>query len=73
MQAWDLVRGPIIRVSLIPVVDASRDPWFLCRWAELEREALEPNPFFAPWFRATFRLLPRRLQSLRFGRRRVSR
>jgi CelD/BcsL family acetyltransferase involved in cellulose biosynthesis len=30
------------------VADASRDPRFLCRWAELEREALEPNPFFAP-------------------------
>jgi hypothetical protein len=30
------------------VVEASRDPRFLCKWAELEREALEPNPFFAP-------------------------
>jgi hypothetical protein len=29
------------------VLDASRDPRLLHQWAELEREALEPNPFFA--------------------------
>jgi hypothetical protein len=29
------------------VLDASRDPRLLYQWAELEQEALEPNPFFA--------------------------
>jgi hypothetical protein len=37
-----------IRVRLIPLVDASQDLRFLRKWSELEREALEPNPFFAP-------------------------
>lgn len=32
----------------MPTPDASRDPRLLDQWAELEREALEPNPFFAP-------------------------
>jgi CelD/BcsL family acetyltransferase involved in cellulose biosynthesis len=37
-----------IAVRLLPVSAASRDSRFLSQWAELEREALEPNPFFAP-------------------------
>jgi CelD/BcsL family acetyltransferase involved in cellulose biosynthesis len=38
----------IVRVRLISVRDAQADARLLERWAELEREALEPNPFFAP-------------------------
>jgi CelD/BcsL family acetyltransferase involved in cellulose biosynthesis len=37
-----------VRVRLIPVRDAQADARLLERWAELERDALEPNPFFAP-------------------------
>ena len=36
------------QVRLLPVDEASRQGRLLERWAELEREALEPNPFFAP-------------------------
>jgi CelD/BcsL family acetyltransferase involved in cellulose biosynthesis len=38
----------LLRVRLIPVRDAAADPRLLDRWAELEADALEPNPFFAP-------------------------
>jgi hypothetical protein len=37
----------LIRVRLVPAPAASRDVRLLHNWAELEREALEPNPFFA--------------------------
>jgi CelD/BcsL family acetyltransferase involved in cellulose biosynthesis len=38
----------MIRVRLVPIADVNHDLGFLKKWAELEREALEPNPFFAP-------------------------
>lgn len=34
-------------MRLVPLLDVHRDARLLARWAELEREALEPNPFFA--------------------------
>lgn len=45
-----LARGGrlILSVRLVPVRAAGGDARLLDRWAELEREALEPNPFFAP-------------------------
>ena len=33
---------------MIPIRDAQSDARLLERWAKLERDALEPNPFFAP-------------------------
>jgi CelD/BcsL family acetyltransferase involved in cellulose biosynthesis len=49
MAAPDIGEGvSVIQVRLIPVVEASRDRRFLGKWVELERESLEPNPFFAP-------------------------
>ncbi|GAA4864687.1 GNAT family N-acetyltransferase [Actinomycetospora straminea] len=35
-------------VALTAVRAAERDPGFLARWHDLERRALEPNPFLAP-------------------------
>ena len=37
-----------LRVRLITVRDAATDARLLARWAELEANALEPNPFLAP-------------------------
>jgi hypothetical protein len=37
----------LIRVGLVPTSVASRDRRLLARWAELEQNVLEPNPFFA--------------------------
>lgn len=38
----------IATVQLVPLSQVATDQRFLDRWAELERRALEPNPFFAP-------------------------
>ena len=40
--------GHIFRVELITVRDIAADRRLLERWAELEANALEPNPFFTP-------------------------
>jgi len=38
----------VLCVRLVPLHDASADGRLRRRWAELEHDALEPNPFFAP-------------------------
>jgi hypothetical protein len=35
-------------VDVLPVAEVRDDPRRLARWRDLERRALEPNPFFAP-------------------------